>query len=58
MIINDVRLFGKNINEDWSCINEDTILEILKDRIIDFYHLDSPLAKNDRLIIKISNINK
>lgn len=58
LIIDDVRLFGKIDTEDWSCINEETILEILKDRILDVYHLDSPLAKNDRLVIKISNIIK
>jgi len=54
IIIDDVRLFGTSITEDWSSINKETILEILKDRIVDVYSLDSNLSKEDRLIIKIS----
>jgi len=53
LIIDDVRLFGTNVTEDWSSINKNTIIEILKDRIEDVYELDSNLAKGDRLIIKI-----
>ncbi len=53
IIIDDVRLFGTNITEDWSNINKETILEILKDRIEDIYYIDSELSKDDRLIIKI-----
>jgi hypothetical protein len=53
IIIDDVRLFGTNITEDWSSINKETILEILKDRIEDVYYIDSELSKDDRLIIKI-----
>jgi len=53
IIIDDVRLFGTNVTEDWSYINKESILEILKDRIVDVYYLDSDLSKDDRLIIKI-----
>jgi hypothetical protein len=59
LIIDDVRLFGlsprnsKLLGEDWSDISKQKILDILKDRIENVYHLDSDRAKNDRLIIHI-----
>ena len=40
--------------EDWSNINKDSLLNILKLRIKDVYHLDSEYAVNDRLIIHIN----
>ena len=54
IIIDDVRLFGIKGNEDWSYINKDNILSILKGRIKDVYYLDSECALNDRLIIHIN----
>lgn len=54
IIIDDFRLFGINGNEDWSNINKDNLLNILKSRINKVYHLDSICAKNDRLIIHIN----
>ena len=60
IIIDDYRLFGlgkKNgLNEDWSDINKETLLNILGKRIKKTYHLDSESAKNDRLIIHINAI--
>jgi len=41
------------LGEDWSDINKEKILDILKSRIEKVYHLDSDLAKDDRLIIHI-----
>jgi len=41
------------LDEDWSKINKANLLNILKDRITDVYHLDSSLCENDRLIIHI-----
>jgi hypothetical protein len=58
IIIDDFRLFGLDkssgiLNEDWSNINKENLLNILKSRIIKVYHLDSECAKDDRLIIHI-----
>ena len=54
IIIDDCRLFGTKGPEDWSDINTDKILEILSDRIINYYYLDSEISINDRLIISIT----
>jgi hypothetical protein len=61
IIIDDFRLFGLDkssgkLNEDWSDINKDKLLEILKARMTNVYHLDSECAKDDRLIIHINAI--
>jgi len=59
IIIDDFRLFtldkssGK-LGEDWSKINKENLLRILKMRINKVYHLDSECAKDDRLIIHIN----
>jgi hypothetical protein len=53
IIIDDCRLFGTSGPEDWSDINIDKILNILSDRIENYYFLDSEISKNDRLIISI-----
>jgi hypothetical protein len=59
IIIDDFRLFGLNklsgkLEEDWSQINKENLLHILKSRINKVYHLDSEYAKDDRLIIHIN----
>jgi hypothetical protein len=59
IIVDDFRLFGLDatsgkLDEDWSKINKDNLLNILKSRINKVYHLDSIHAKNDRLIIHIN----
>ena len=59
IIIDDFRLFGLDkssgkLGEDWSQINKETLLNILKPRINKVYHLDSEHAKDDRLIIHIN----
>lgn len=59
IIIDDFRLFGLNkssgkLNEDWSLISKETLLNILKPRINKVYHLDSEYSKDDRLIIHIN----
>ena len=61
IIIDDFRLFGLDkssgkLNEDWSKISKDEILNILKNRITDVYHIDSNCAVDDRLIIHIKKI--
>ncbi len=59
IIIDDFRLFGLDkssgkLNEDWSNINKNNLLNILQRRINNVYHLDSICAKDDRLIIHIN----
>jgi hypothetical protein len=59
IIIDDFRLFGLDkssgkLNEDWSKINKENLLNILQDRINKVYYLDSECAKDDRLIIHIN----
>lgn len=60
IIIDDFRLFGLSpktgLEQDWNDINKEKLLDILKPRITDVYHLDSACAKNDRLIIHIKSI--
>jgi hypothetical protein len=48
IIIDDLRLFGTNISEDWSYITKENLLKILGGR------LDGYLELNDRLILKIN----
>ena len=58
LIIDDFRLFGlcreTGLRQDWSNINKESLLKILKNRINKVYHLDSICAKDDRLIIHIN----
>ena len=60
IIIDDFRFFGLDkssgkLGEDWSKINKENLLNILKPRINKVYHLDSEYAKDDRLIIHINS---
>jgi hypothetical protein len=61
IIIDDFRLFGLSketgLNENWSDINKETILNILQSRISKVYHLNSICSKDDRLIIHINKKN-
>lgn len=50
IIIDDLRLFGTNISENWSDITIENLIEIVNER------LDSHLILNDRLILKVKNI--
>jgi hypothetical protein len=54
IIIDDCRLFGLNLGQDWSKINKNNLLNILESRISKVYHLDSSCSKDDRLIIHIN----
>jgi hypothetical protein len=54
IIIDDFRLFGLNLDQGWSKINKEKLLNILQGRINKVYHLDSEYAKDDRLIIHIN----
>jgi hypothetical protein len=52
IIIDDFRLFGTKINEDWSGITENNLKEILNDRI------KNNLQIGDRLIFLLSKIDE
>lgn len=59
IIVDDFRLFGLDkssgkLCQDWSKINKQKLLNILQGRINKVYHLDSAIAKDDRLIIHIN----
>lgn len=54
IIIDDFRLFGLKLGEDWSEINKEKMLNIIQGRINKVYHLDSECSKDDRLIIHIN----
>lgn len=56
LIVDDYRMFGSkegNMGPNWQDINKRALLNILKSRITNVYHLDSTSAKDDRLIIHI-----
>ena len=57
IIIDDYRLFGTILHEDWSNINKNKLLKILEKRIKKVYHLDSDISKDDRLIIHINSLS-
>lgn len=51
IVIDDLRLFGTNLNEDWSNITIDSLLSTLENRIDTFFE------ENDRFIIKVKRSN-
>jgi len=57
LIIDDFRLFGKGresgVNEDWTAIGRERILELLGSRVKDVYHLGSEHHAEDRFIVHI-----
>ena len=59
LIVDDFRMFGNvhfdglNTHIDWSPMNKESIMELVKDRVTDSYHLPSELSDDDRLIIHI-----
>ena len=53
IIIDDFRLFGTHLNENWSDIYKSSIENILGKRIYKSYHLPSELSPIDRWVIHI-----
>jgi len=56
IIIDDYRLFGTNVTEDWTEITKVNVLNRISSRITNVYHLPSELAHNDRLVIHIKSL--
>lgn len=55
IIIDDFRLFGLDKSgKDWTDINKENLLNILKDRVTKVYHLPANSLPDDRLIIHIN----
>jgi hypothetical protein len=60
VIIDDLRLFGKGPSTntevcDWENISKQGVLDIVKDRLTDEYHLPSNLDEKDRLVLHIKS---
>lgn len=60
IIVDDVRLFGKGPNKgteicNWEDINTEKILNIVNERLENYYFLNSELSENDRLILHIKS---
>jgi hypothetical protein len=49
--IDDVRLFGTNINEDWSDITTENVLKIVNERLINYKFYKSSIHPQDRLVL-------
>jgi hypothetical protein len=56
IIIDDCRMFGTCVNEDWSEITENSIMNVLKPRVEKSYYLNSECSQNDRWIIHLSDV--
>jgi hypothetical protein len=54
--IDDVRLFGTNINENWLNVTRENILNIVKNRLISCEYYPSNLDPNDRMVLHLSGL--
>ena len=54
--IDDVRLFGTKINEDWSDITRERILDLVKERLISCEYFPSNLYEEDRMVLTLKSI--
>lgn len=53
--IDDARLFGMKLNEDWSNITIENILKIVENRVFDYRFFPSTLFPKDRMVITLSS---
>jgi hypothetical protein len=53
LAIDDVRLFGTYINEDWSSITRDTILKLVESRLESCKYYPSHLHQEDRMVLAL-----
>jgi len=57
VVIDDCRLFGTKIVEDWREITSDNIFKIVEDRILSSYFFPSTLHPQDRLALRLKSLN-
>jgi hypothetical protein len=54
--IDDVRLFGTNINENWLNVTRDSVLEIVKNRLVYCDYFPSYLDSEDRMVLHLKRL--
>jgi hypothetical protein len=54
--IDDVRLFGTNMNENWLDVTRDSILKIIKDRLVYCEYFPSNIDSEDRMVLHLKSI--
>ena len=54
--IDDVRLFGTNINEDWQEATRENVLEIVKSRLLSCEYFPSSLYEEDRMVLTLKGM--
>jgi hypothetical protein len=54
--IDDVRLFGTHMNENWSNITRENILNIIKNRLLSCEYFPSQLYVEDRMVLHLKEI--
>lgn len=54
IVIDDVRLFGTQKNEDWSNITVDNVVNAVKNRMVSIEYFPSSIHPRDRLVIVLS----
>ena len=56
LAIDDVRLFGTYVTEDWSNITRDSVLNIVKDRLVSCDYFPSHLNSEDRMVLHLRDL--
>ena len=54
--IDDARLFGTNLDQDWSLITRENILTLVKDRLVSCKYFPSSIHKEDRMVLTLKSI--
>ena len=57
IIVDDFRLFGTHLSENWTDITKDRLLTIVASRLISEYHLPSLLNVRDRWVLELKDVN-
>ena len=56
LAIDDVRLFGTYVTEDWSNITRDSVINIVKDRLVSCHYFPSHLNSEDRMVLHLRDL--
>jgi len=57
IIVDDFRLFGTHLSENWTDITKEHLLSIVASRLVLEYHLPSSLNEHDRWVIELKDVN-